>query len=144
MPPVPRAASAAMLLAYLWLVPVASFPQPDVAPEAPATDGIGIPYKDQDVFSTEALTRVTLALLVAIIVAVGVLLALKRFYAPAGGGVASGNRVRLIEAKRLSPKLVVFLVQVDEEAYLLAQNGDRLTLVKHHDNGAAGNDEVVG
>lgn len=138
---------AVLLLACLWAIPGCALAGPTkpgpLAPEAVEPSGGGIPYRAEEAFSAGAIARLALALLVAIALAVVVLYLLKRFFFRTGVPGAPGQRIQLLEVRRLSPKLVLFLVAVDGEAYLLAQSGDNLISLRHGLSARTPNDEVA-
>lgn len=92
---------------------------------APAKEPI--PFRrDADVDSGTAL-RVALALGLVIALGVGGVYALKRFLPGSLGGAAGApGRIRVLEVRRVTPKLTLLLVEIDGQKIALAQSGDRV------------------
>ena len=63
-------------------------------------------------------------------VAVVIIFALKKYLYASGYKAESGRRINLIEAKRLSPRLSLFLVQIDAKHILISQSGDTVAVLK--------------
>jgi flagellar biogenesis protein FliO len=75
--------------------------------------------------------RVALSFILVISMAVSAIYLLKR-YVP-GWRVIGGDksqRISVIEVKKLSPKTLLFLVEVDGKTLLLAQSNDRLSTLE--------------
>jgi flagellar biogenesis protein FliO len=89
-----------------------------------------IPYKgtgESDI--GVSLIRVVLGLGFVLAAGVGGVLLLRR-YLPAsyGGGTGPSTRkIELVEVRRLTPKLTLFLIAVGDKQILFAQSGDRVT-----------------
>lgn len=101
------------------------------AAEAPLSNSDKrIPYKgtgESDIGISSL--RVVLGLGFVLAVGVGGVLLLRR-YLPAsyGGSTGPGNRkIELVEVRRLTPKLTLFLIAVGDKQILFAQSGDRIT-----------------
>ena len=96
-----------------------------------------IPYKRDDTITTSLIVRVVASLILALSIAVGVIYLLKR-YLPGwrAGGLDRSGRISIIEIKRLNPKTLLFLIQVDGKTLLLAQSNDRVTALNLMENTA--------
>ena len=71
--------------------------------------------------------RVALALGVVIALGIGGVYALKRYLPGSLGGTAGPQgRIKLLEVRRVSPRLTLFLVEIDGQTIALAQSGDRV------------------
>ena len=68
--------------------------------------------------------RVALALGVVIALGIGGVYALKRYLPGSLGGTQ--GRIKLLEVRRVSPRLTLFLVEIDGQTIALAQSGDRV------------------
>jgi len=101
------------------------------AAEAPQSNSDKrIPYKgtgESDI--GVSLLRVALGLGFVLVAGVGGVLLLRR-YLPASYGGSTGpgiRKIELVEVRRLTPKLTLFLVAVGDKQILFAQSGDRVT-----------------
>jgi len=86
-----------------------------------------IPFRrEADVDSGTAL-RVALALGLVIALGIGGVYALKRFL-PGSLGAATGTtgRINVLEVRRVTPRLTLYLVEIDGEKFALVQSGDRV------------------
>ena len=96
---------------------------------APVASERHIPFKSGDETSTGAtVLRVVAGLGVVLVIGVVALVALRKFV-PMVSSVTPPGRTReieLIELRRLTPRLTLFLVEVHGTRYLFAQSGDRL------------------
>ena len=88
-----------------------------------------IPFKRGDeVASAGSLLRVALSLGVVIVAGVGVLYLLKRYVPASVGRMAGGERrIDILEIRRVTSKLTLFLIKIDDETLLLTQSGDRVS-----------------
>jgi flagellar biogenesis protein FliO len=110
---------AAGLIAAPGLAPAKDEPVPAKEP---------IPFKrDADAFETGTLLRTALALGAVIAVGFAGIYALKRFL-PASLGRSTGGpgRINVLEIRRVTPRLTLFLVEIDGQKVFLAQSGDRV------------------
>jgi flagellar biogenesis protein FliO len=95
-----------------------------VATKSESTESL--PYRQDSVVAPATITRLVMAVLVALVIAVISILFLKKYLFVFDGKRQGERRIRLIEAKRISPRLFLFLVQVDEQTILIAQNGENV------------------
>ena len=90
-----------------------------------------IPYKRTgEVETGTSVVRVVSGLILVIAVGFGVILAIRR-YIPAsyGASAASASRhIDLLETRRLTPRLTLYLLDVDGQKLLLAHSSEALTL----------------
>src|SRR4029077_7248607 len=86
-----------------------------------------IPFKKRDDSMGGVVARVVGGLVIVVIVGVGAVFLLKRyfpsFYHPTSAGAA---RIKLLEVRRLTPKTTLFLVEVEGRQLLLGQSADRI------------------
>lgn len=88
-----------------------------------------IPFKrTEEDASTSSLWRVVLSFGAVVALGVGAAYVIRR-YIPASVGRAIGGtaRIEVLEVRRVTPKLTLFLVHADGERILLTQSGDRIT-----------------
>ena len=87
-----------------------------------------IPFKrDAEALDSGLALRVALALGVVIALGIGGVYALKRFLPGSLGGVAGASgRIKVLEVRRVTPRLTLFLVEIDGRTIALAQSGDRV------------------
>ena len=105
----------------------------DEAQETNPSQERPIVFKKEPVISTGAASRVALVTLLAIGMAVGGAWLIKR-YLKTKGMIISGadGRLAVKETRRVSNRLTLLLVSVDEQEYLIAQAGDNTTVVQHN------------
>lgn len=86
----------------------------------------GLPFRNESVIPTPTLLRVAAVMVLGLALAIAVVFILKR-YLFARDLIGSGkHRMQLLEVRRLSPRLILFMVRVDEKTMVLAQSGERL------------------
>lgn len=89
-----------------------------------------IPFKTQSALDSGTLLRIGAVLLLCLGLALVAALLLRRYTGV--GATAGSGRLRLLESRRLSPRLTLFLVEVDGNTHLLAQCGDSVVLLAGH------------
>lgn len=87
-----------------------------------------LPFKrEPEVMNAETLWRVTLALGVAVAIAFAAVHILKRVITPSlGRANATDAQINVVEIRRVTPRLTLFLIEIDGEKILITQSGDRL------------------
>jgi flagellar biogenesis protein FliO len=87
-----------------------------------------IPFRrDAEALDSGLALRVALALGLVIVLGIGGVYALKRFLPGSLGGTAgTGGRINVLEIRRVTPRLTLFLVEIDGQKIALAQSGDRV------------------
>lgn len=87
-----------------------------------------IPFRrDADPFDAAFLLRIALALGAVIALGVGGAYALRRWLPGSLGGAAgAGAKIQVLEVRRVTPRLTLFLVEIDGQRMALAQSGDRV------------------
>jgi flagellar biogenesis protein FliO len=103
-------------------------PGPALSQQAGRPEKETIPFKrDADSFEPGLLLRTALALGVVIAVGIAGIYALKRFLPMSLGRVAGGpGRINVLEIRRITPRLTLFLLEIDGQKVFLAQSGDRV------------------
>jgi hypothetical protein len=94
-----------------------------------------IPYKKDEGYSGANIVKILFAFVIVVLIAFAAIFVLRRYYygnIPLPKGDA--KNINLIETKRISPKLVVFLLDVQGEKVLLAQSGDNLAFYPKKDS----------
>jgi flagellar biogenesis protein FliO len=88
-----------------------------------------LPFKrTEEVASTTPLWRVVLSFGVVVAIGFGAAYAVRRYIpASVGRAIGSAGRIEVLEVRRITPKLTVYLIQADGEKFLLTQSGDRVT-----------------
>ena len=104
----------------------------DDAQEAVPSQERPLVFKKEPVISTGAASRVALVTLLAIGMAVGGAWLIRR-YLKTKGMILSGadGRMTVKETRRVSNRLTLFLISVDDQEYLISQAGDNTTVVRH-------------
>jgi flagellar biogenesis protein FliO len=106
-------------------------PATGVTADSPTTRAI--PFKQEEYSSGSLALRVVVSFALLIGLAYGALVLLKRYYPSLRLANNVGTRrIKVIEMQRLTPRLSLFLVEVDEVTVLLAQSGDRVHTVPTH------------
>lgn len=94
-----------------------------------------IPYKREEVSTGESAGRAGIILVVLLSVGVGGLYIVKRYFPqlytnmPLPVKAKARRRMEMIETMRLNSKISLYLLQVDGRPLVLAQSGDRITVV---------------
>jgi hypothetical protein len=101
------------------------------APVLRAANAETIPYRRAEEGADGAmLLRVIAGLGAVLLVGAGAIYVLKKYLPGAYGIGASGpQRIRLLEVRRMTPRLTLFAVEFEGKHFLLAQSGDRVTTV---------------
>lgn len=123
------------LLVSVWLViATLSLPvlaQPDSQEAGAATGLQPISFKRDDTVSERTLVKVGVVTLFGVLLALAVLVALKKLLVKLPSAEGGENRIRLQVVKRLTPKLMLLIVHVDDKEYLIAQSGERVCITPH-------------
>ncbi len=91
-----------------------------------------IPFKQaEDVKASKALSIGAIFIFVIIVAVIAVAI-LKKFLVDKDIMKLASSRIKLVEAKRLSPKVSIFLVQVDGKEYLLTQSNSPTHVINHN------------
>jgi flagellar biogenesis protein FliO len=119
---------------FLTLCTVACLMVTGVAALAAENDAAGahaIPFKRaEDSASASSLWRVVLGFGVVVAVGIGAVYVLKRYVPASIGSVAkNGARIDVLEIRRVTTRMTLFLIRVDGETILMAQSGDRVEVV---------------
>jgi flagellar biogenesis protein FliO len=87
-----------------------------------------IPFRrDAEAVDSGLALRVALALGLVVALGIGGVYALKRFMpASLGGSGGTAGRINVLEVRRVTPRLTLFLVEIDGEKFALVQSGDRV------------------
>ncbi len=86
----------------------------------------GLPLRREGVIPQGTLIRVSLAIIVGLVLAIVIAYLLKRYLFARNQLDSSGHRMQLLEVKRLSPRLMLYRVRVEDKTIVLAQSGERL------------------
>ena len=94
-----------------------------------------IPFKQVPSTPQGTYSRVATALVVIIGLSLLVIFVLRRQLVKRGL-LSDSNDVRILvsASKRLTPKLNVFLIEVDNKSYLLAHSGNNIQMINHDSN----------
>ncbi|MEW8691966.1 MAG: hypothetical protein AB2535_12810 [Candidatus Thiodiazotropha endolucinida] len=71
--------------------------------------------------------RVSIAIIIGLVLAVSVAYLIKRYLFVRNPIGSSEHRMQLLEVKRLSPRLMLFRIRIDDKTIVLAQSGEQLT-----------------
>jgi flagellar biogenesis protein FliO len=102
-----------------------------VAATTPRTDASAeprIPYKQSDESAAGLVLRVAGGLTLVLLLGVGAAFVLKRYMPTLQRPLSSGPaRINVLEIRRLTPKISLFLVELDGVTLLLGQNGEQVS-----------------
>jgi flagellar biogenesis protein FliO len=115
---------AATLISHCLVA--AANPEGDVAS---VTAERHIPFKSGEAVGTgTTVLRVAAGLAVVLVIGIVGLILLRKYVPNLGSSTAPGSSkvIELIELRRLTPRLTLFLVDVQGVRYLFAQSGDRV------------------
>ncbi|MCG7977056.1 MAG: hypothetical protein G8D89_12965 [gamma proteobacterium symbiont of Clathrolucina costata] len=87
----------------------------------------GLPLRKDGVIPQGTLVRVSIAIIIGLVLAVSVAYLIKRYLFARNPIGSSEHRMQLLEVKRLSPRLMLFRVRIDDKMIVLAQSGEQLT-----------------
>lgn len=90
-----------------------------------------IPYKRENSVDGTAIIRSFIILFVLLGAVTAAAFFLKRSEFARKLGVSEFKHIDLIELRRLSPKLTVYLIKVQGKHYLLTQAGEHVSVVEH-------------
>jgi len=122
--------AAALLLTCLGLAPKVVWA--DEGSDAGSAVEQIIPFKRQEPPVSGAAPKVVFVLLMLLAGGVGGLIVLRRNLQKKGVIPAvNGSRITVVEMKRLSSKLNVFLLAVDGKEYLLLQGEGQIQIARH-------------
>jgi flagellar biogenesis protein FliO len=86
-----------------------------------------IPFKQDDAYSYGFLGRVMLVTLICLGLAVGVAWVLRRtMFRGSANLTGTGESVQLRDHKRLTPKISVYVLEIDRQRVAIVQSGDAL------------------
>lgn len=105
------------------------------ASSAPQQVGDTIPYKQLPTTPSGSLQRVAIVFIFAIGIGIVAIWLLRR-QLEAKGLITKvdNNRIVVAASRRITPKLTLFLVRVDDASYLITQNGSNTQMVRHATN----------
>ena len=125
----PRVCGAVVLVLAFVLAPMSMVgARVDTAAAVSAQGEQKIPYKPQAGPGTASLIGQTLLVLAGVIaLAFAGVYAIKRYMPFVAGYADKGQRrIQVLETRRLTPRSTLFLVELDEKVFLIAQSGDRI------------------
>lgn len=95
----------------------------------------GIPFKEDQAYERGLLGRVMLTTTFALGLAVAAAWLIRRGILRKLPLPTGASTIRLREYKRLTPRLTIYVVEVDDKRVVLAQSGDHLIELRgNHDN----------
>jgi flagellar biogenesis protein FliO len=90
-------------------------------------DGKRIPFKQPEQSTSGLILRVLGSLAVVAFVGVGVVYLVRRYLPSSYHSTLGGSaHIRVVEARRLTPKTTLFVIEFDNTKLLLGQSGDRI------------------
>jgi flagellar biogenesis protein FliO len=86
-----------------------------------------IPFKQDDVYSYGFLGRIILVTLICLALAVAVVWVLRRMLVRGAIGPAgTGESIKLSDYRRLTPKMSVYVLEIDQQRVAVVQSGEAL------------------
>jgi flagellar biogenesis protein FliO len=86
----------------------------------------GLPLRKDGVIPQGTLMRVSIAIVIGLVLAIVGAYMLKRYLFARNTLGSSDHHMQLLEVKRLSPRLMLFRVRVNDKTIVLAQSGEQL------------------
>lgn len=115
------AGAFSLIVVLVWLpIPIAQAEEGGV----PADSSSEIQFKQDDAFSSGMIFRVALVTLIGLALTVLVAWLVRRAFFPGVPRLGGAESIRLIEYKRLAPRLQVYVVQIEQVRVALVQGGD--------------------
>jgi flagellar biogenesis protein FliO len=106
----------------------------DVAIEQAVNEPQAIQFKEDSVLSEKTLLKVGLASIFGVLLAVVALVVTKKYILKMPSSAGLDSKIKLITVKRLTPKMILLVAQVDDKEYLIAQAGEHLNVLLHREN----------
>jgi flagellar biogenesis protein FliO len=85
-----------------------------------------IPFRQDSVIPPENIIRVAIVLIFGLALAFLAIYLLKKYYFSSSLSGIDQKRIQLIEVKRVSPRLMLFMLEIDKKTIVLAQSGETL------------------
>jgi flagellar biogenesis protein FliO len=85
-----------------------------------------LPLRKDSVIPQKTLIRVLIAVIIGLILAFAIAYLLKKYLFVRDLLGSDEQRIQLLEVRRLTPRLTLFMVRVDDKTMVLAQSGERL------------------
>jgi flagellar biogenesis protein FliO len=122
-----------ILLAAAALALFCEWPRPSFAQESGPQHPAAVQFKPEASDTGSVALRVTWVLIVAAVLACGVIYGLKRFapWIAVPGAPAGKGNVRVVEALRLTQKLTLFVIEFGADRILLAHTDHGVTVVSN-------------
>lgn len=93
-----------------------------------------IPFKEKSLLTGSYLTKVFSGFVIAILVGVGILLILRRYYYGSREGKVKNRNIFIEEIRRITPKTTLILVRVRDKRYTISQCGDNIEIMDVENN----------
>ena len=93
-------------------------------------DSNKIPFRNESLFSQTSLIRILFATIIGILLVIIFVYILKKYYLKQPLTQFASQNIKLVAVKRLTPKLTLSIVQVNDTKYVLAQCGDNLVTLE--------------
>jgi flagellar biogenesis protein FliO len=85
-----------------------------------------LPLRKDSVIPHRTMIRVLIAILVGLVLAFALAYLLKKYLFVRDLMGSGGQRMQLLEARRLTPRLTLYMLRIDDRTIVLAQSGERL------------------
>lgn len=115
----------------------------EVAMEQAVSEPQTIQFKEDSVLSEKTLLKVGLVSLFGVLLAVAALVVTKKYILKIQSGTNLNLKIKLVAVKRLTPKLMLLVAQVDDKEYLIAQSGEHLNVLPHSNNNPENSDANI-
>ena len=99
--------------------------EPEASPPAEAS----IPFREDEIFASQFLLRVLLVTALGVAIAVAAAWALRRYFHRVLPTSGSDAEVRLVSFRKLTPRMSVFVIEVDGHRFAVVESGDSLVQV---------------
>lgn len=102
------------------------------AGSAPTAVVSEIPYKELSAVPSGSLQRVAIVLVFALVIGVlAIWLLRKKLVSDGLITKVNNNRISLASIRRITPKLTIYVVEVDTISYLITQHGSNTQVIRH-------------
>ena len=101
----------------------------EAEPEAAPVAEESMPFREDEIFASQFLLRVLLVTVLGVAIAVAAAWALRRYFHRVLPTSGSDAEVRLVSFRKLTPRMSVFVIEVDRYRFAVVESGDSLVQV---------------
>ncbi len=101
-----------------------------------------IPYRSRSMVSGDSLARLSLAVGLGISLVVLSIWVIKKIQHKSLDENSKRKKIRLIDMRRITPKLTLMIIEVEKKTYVLAQNNENVVRIDAYDSKSAENNDA--